>query len=63
MNTPPNNTRRVDPNLLDMLVCPVTKTPLRYDAARQELISDKAGLAFPIREGIPVMLVDEARTL
>ncbi len=53
--------RRVDPRLLDILVCPVTKTPLRYDAARQELISDKAGLAFPIREGIPIMLVDEAR--
>jgi uncharacterized protein YbaR (Trm112 family) len=56
-------TRRVDPRLLEILACPVTKTPLRYDAATQELISDKAGLAFPIREGIPIMLVDEARKL
>ncbi len=55
--------RRVDPKLLEMLVCPVSKTPLRYDAARQELISDRASLAFPIREGIPVMLVEEARKL
>lgn len=62
MTTDPT-TRRADPKLLDMLVCPVTKTPLRYDAERQELISEKAGLAFPIREGIPIMLVDEARKL
>jgi uncharacterized protein YbaR (Trm112 family) len=55
--------RRVDPRVLDLLVCPLTKTPLRYDAGAQELISDKAGLAFPIREGIPIMLVDEARKL
>ena len=55
--------RRVDPRLLDILVCPVTKTPLRFDAERQELISEKAGLAYPIREGIPIMLVDEARKL
>ena len=55
--------RRVDPKLLEILVCPLTKAPLRYDAARQELVSDKAGLAFPVREGIPVMLVDEARRL
>lgn len=55
--------RRADPKLLEILVCPVTKTPLRYDAEKQELISDKAGLAFPIREGIPIMLVDEARKL
>ncbi len=53
--------RRADPRLLEILVCPVTKTPLRYDAAAQELISDVAKLAFPIREGIPIMLVDEAR--
>ena len=52
-----------DERLLDILVCPLTKTPLRYDEAHQELISEKAGLAFPIREGIPVMLVDEARRL
>lgn len=55
--------RRADPKLLEILVCPLTKTPLRYDAQRQELISDKAQLAFPIREGIPIMLVDEARKL
>jgi uncharacterized protein YbaR (Trm112 family) len=55
--------RRPDPRLLDILVCPLTKTPLRYDAARQELISDRAKLAFPIREGIPIMLLDEARKL
>jgi len=55
--------QEVDPKLLDILVCPVTKTTLRYDAEKQELISDKAGLAFPIRDGIPVMLVDEAREL
>jgi uncharacterized protein YbaR (Trm112 family) len=57
------STRRADPKLLEILVCPVTKTPLRYDAERQELISDKARLAFAIREGIPIMLVDEARKL
>ena len=54
---------RVDPKLLEILVCPLTKGPLRYDAAAQELISDQAGLAYPIRDGIPIMLVDEARTL
>lgn len=55
--------RRTDPRLLEILVCPVTKAPLRYDPAAQELISDKAGLAFPIREGIPIMLADEARKM
>ena len=53
----------VDPRLLEILVCPLTKEPLRYDAARQELISDKARLAYPIRDGIPIMLVEEARSL
>ncbi len=53
----------VDPKLLEILVCPVTKTTLRYDRERQELISEKARLAFPIRDGIPIMLTDEARTL
>ena len=53
----------IDPRLLDLLVCPLTKGPLRYDRVRQELISDQAGLAYPIRDGIPIMLVDEARTL
>jgi len=53
----------IDPKLLEFLVCPLTKTPLRYDAQAQELISDRARLAFPIRDGIPIMLVDEARQL
>ena len=53
----------VDPKLLEILVCPLTKVPLRYDAVRQELISDQAGLAYPIRDGIPVMLVEEARQI
>lgn len=53
----------VDPKLLEILVCPLTKGPLRYDEAKQELISQKAGLAYPIRDGIPIMLVDEAREL
>lgn len=56
-------TQQVDPKLLEILVCPLTKVPLRYDAARQELVSDQAGLAYPVRDGIPVMLVDEARRL
>ena len=53
----------VDPKLLEILVCPITKGPLRYDREKQELISDKAGLAFPIRDGIPIMLSDEAREI
>ncbi len=53
----------VDPKLLEILVCPLTKGPLVYDRERQELISEKAGLAFPIRDGIPVMLPEEARSL
>ena len=53
----------VDPKLLEILVCPVSKEPLRYDAENQELISDKAKLAYPIRDGIPIMLPDEARAL
>jgi uncharacterized protein YbaR (Trm112 family) len=53
----------VDPKLLEILVCPVTKGPLEYDREHQELISRKAGLAYPIREGIPIMLADEARSL
>jgi uncharacterized protein YbaR (Trm112 family) len=56
-------TSGVDPKLLEILVCPVTKGTLRYDAERQELISEKAGLAYPIRDGIPIMLIDEARKL
>lgn len=53
----------IDPKLLEILVCPLTKEPLSYDRATQELISSAAGLAYPIRDGIPVMLVDEARPL
>jgi hypothetical protein len=53
----------VDPKLLELLVCPVTKGPLEYDAVRQELISRAARLAYPIRDGIPIMLADEARPL
>jgi uncharacterized protein YbaR (Trm112 family) len=53
----------IDPKLLEILVCPVTKGPLIYDRERQELISKRAGLAYPIRDGIPVMLPEEARNL
>lgn len=52
-----------DPKMLELLVCPLTKLPLRYDAAAQELVSDKAGLAYPIRDGIPIMLPDAARKI
>lgn len=54
---------RIDPKLLEILVCPVTKSTLEYDAANQELISRAAKLAYPIRDGIPIMLPDEARPL
>jgi hypothetical protein len=57
------SSKGVHPRLLDLLVCPLTKGPLRYDRTRQELISEQAGLAYPIRDGIPIMLVDEARQL
>lgn len=60
---PQNTAKRTDPKLLEILVCPLTKTPLEYDAEKQELVSRQAKLAFPIREGIPVMLIDEARQL
>ncbi len=53
----------VDPKLLEILVCPLTKGPLTYDAQKQELFSKRAGLAYPIRDGIPIMLADEARQL
>lgn len=63
-STPPERpVGTVDPKLLEILVCPITKGPLEYDAARQELISRQAKLAYPIRDGIPIMLVDEARKL
>jgi hypothetical protein len=55
--------RRLDPKLLEILVCPLTKTSLDYDAEQQELISRAAGLAYPIRDGIPIMLPEEARKL
>ncbi|MEE4236058.1 MAG: Trm112 family protein [Anderseniella sp.] len=55
--------RKADPWLLEVLVCPVTRRPLRYDEARQELVSEQARLAYPIRDGIPIMLVEEAREL
>jgi uncharacterized protein YbaR (Trm112 family) len=58
-----NNMSAIDPKLLEILVCPATKGTLRYDAVSQELISESAKLAYPIREGIPVMLVEEARKL
>ena len=54
---------RTDPRLLEILVCPVTKTRLHYDAERQELVSRAAGLAYPIRDGIPIMLPEEAREI
>ena len=54
---------RPDPGLLAKLVCPISRAPLRYDEAAQELISDAAGLAFPIRNGTPVLLIEEARRI
>lgn len=61
--TPTDASHDVDPRLLEVLVCPLTKTSLRYDRERQELISEAAKLAFPIRDGVPIMLPDEARKL
>lgn len=61
--TTPEENPPLDPRLLDILVCPLTKGPLEYDRSANELISRKAGLAYPIRDGIPVMLIDEARKL
>lgn len=57
------NTSKVDPKLLELLVCPLTKTTLSYDPQANELISKKASLAYPIRDGIPIMLISEARKL
>ncbi|WP_316858313.1 Trm112 family protein [uncultured Cohaesibacter sp.] len=59
----PEKTCSIDKKLLEILVCPVTKTTLRYDAEAQELISNAANLAYPIRDGVPIMLPDEARKL
>jgi uncharacterized protein len=61
--TPDRPANTVDPKLLEILVCPMTKGPLEYDAAKQELISRKAKLAYPIRDGIPIMLPEEARKI
>ena len=58
-----DTTTRIDPKLLEILVCPLTKATLEYDAAKQELISRPAKLAYPIRDGIPIMLPEEARPL
>lgn len=52
-----------DPKMMELLVCPLTKTTLHFDRAAQELVSEQAGLAFPIRDGIPILLVEEARRL
>lgn len=59
----PRNLRAIDPKLLEILVCPITKTTLDYDREAQELISRAARLAFPIRDGIPILLEEEARPL
>ena len=60
---PAREPRRADPRLLEMLVCPVTRATLNYDSARQELVSRAAKLAYPIRDGVPIMLPEEARAL
>ncbi len=59
----PREPTRIDPRLLEILVCPLTRSTLEYDAARQELISRAARLAYPIRDGIPIMLPEEARRI
>ena len=61
--TAPSDEAGPDPRLLDLLVCPLTKAALRYDRERNELVSEQAGLAYPIRDGIPIMLAEEARPL
>ena len=53
----------IDPKLLAILVCPMTRTSLRYDEAAQELVSDTAGLAYPVRDGVPIMLIEAAREI
>ena len=65
MSDDPTTPRRsgIDPKLLEILVCPLTKGPLLYNAKTQELLSRQAGIAYPIRDGIPIMLADEARPL
>jgi uncharacterized protein YbaR (Trm112 family) len=64
MNSPPERPAgSIDPKLLEILVCPVTRTALHHDRDRQELVSKAAGLAYPIRDGVPIMLAGEARQL
>ena len=65
MSVPPADASAggIDPKLLEILVCPLTKAPLEYDAEKQELISRAAKLAYPIRDGIPIMLPEEARRI
>jgi uncharacterized protein YbaR (Trm112 family) len=63
MTESPREAGRIDPKLLEILVCPLTKTTLEYDAERQELVSRAAKLAYPIRDGVPIMLPDEARQI
>jgi len=58
-----NDNKDIDLNLLDILVCPITKGPLKYNKDTSELISIEAGLAFPIEKGIPIMLIDKAKKL
>ena len=60
---PPSHPNGVDPKLLEILVCPVTRGPLEFDREAGELLSKSAGLAYPIRDGVPIMLADEARKL
>lgn len=63
MSDPPAPAHDIDPRLLEVLVCPACRGPLRYDRVQQELISEQAGLAYPIRDGVPILLVGEARAL
>ena len=58
-----DNAPELDPRLVEILVCPLTRTPLRYDRVAQELVSDSAKLAYPVRDGIPIMLISEAREI
>ena len=63
MSKDTKNNQNVDPKLLEILICPVTKSELEYDSKNNELISKQAGLAYPIRDGIPIMLEEEARKI
>lgn len=63
VSPPEDSAVELDPRLLEVLVCPHARTPLRYDRARQDLISEAARLAYPIRDGVPVLIIEEAREL